>query len=198
MQQQRRSVKSWLAKPPSVEEARPGCCPRCQAASRPVGLRLVVVGHGLRERQHLGPPAPNTEPLAAELRVRRYRCRNCNAVITVGPTGVLFGRHYSAAAIAWALALCGLLGLSFAEVRARVSPWRIVGVAAARSWVTLRRWVGAAGNGGLFPVLRRPLRVGTVRKAAAALAEELAGHALPEFRRLPLAEQTFWAAALAG
>jgi hypothetical protein len=163
-----------------------------------VGRRLEVVGHGVRERQLLGPPPPGADARAESLVLRRYLCLGCGAVVLVGPCGVLPRKHYSGAAIAWALALCGLLGLPLAEVRRQVSPWRVVGAAAAVGWVSVRRWVAAARRGRLFPSQRRPQPEGSMREAAAALAQELAGHVLPEFRTQPLDAQAFWAAALAG
>jgi hypothetical protein len=48
-------VKSWIARPPTVEAVRPGQCPVCKTASRPVGGRLWLWGHGLRSRQVSGP-----------------------------------------------------------------------------------------------------------------------------------------------
>ena len=56
------------------------------------------------------------------LRIRRYLCQGCHAVVTVLPREAAPRRHYSVPAIAWALALFGLTGLAYAEVRARTSP----------------------------------------------------------------------------
>jgi hypothetical protein len=39
-------VKAWLPDPPSVATVRPGQCPRCGRASRPVGRGLGLSGHG--------------------------------------------------------------------------------------------------------------------------------------------------------
>ena len=52
----RPDVKNWLLRKPTVKEARPGRCPRCHCASRPTGSALGLHGHGLRDRQVLGPP----------------------------------------------------------------------------------------------------------------------------------------------
>lgn len=42
-------IKAWIAKTPCVDEVRPAHCAGCGAASRPVGERVVLHGHGLRE-----------------------------------------------------------------------------------------------------------------------------------------------------
>lgn len=99
--------KTWLARVPSVDEVRPGQCPRCAAASRPVGRGLQIGGHGLRDRQSRGPLGPLGDPVEVTLRVRRYLFRLCRAVIVVVPLGVIAGRLFAAAAIALALVLFG-------------------------------------------------------------------------------------------
>jgi len=85
---------------------------------------------------------------------RRYQCQGCGAILLVVPRGMMTRRHYAASAIALALALLGLLGLSPREVRQRISPWQIVDAATATRWPTLRRWVDAARRGELFCAVR--------------------------------------------
>lgn len=136
---------------PTCAEARPGSCPCCGAAARPVGGRLVIVGHGVSERQVRGPVEAAGTPESILVRVRRYRCRACKAVLEVGPRGLVRGRWYGAGAIAVALAAyaCGEASIS---VRRRVSPDATVGASACERWVALVRWVDAAAEGRLFTV----------------------------------------------
>ena len=62
----------------------------------------------LRERQFRGPTSPGATPTIVVLRVRRYRCQPCGAVLTVVPRETATGRLYTLSAIAWALALFGV------------------------------------------------------------------------------------------
>ena len=160
---------------PSVEAARPGKCPGCGVASRPVGRRLRLHGHGTRSRQVQGPLAATVAPGIVELLLRRYLCTECGAVIVVGPRGLLGRRLYSAAAIALALARWALLAQSAAEVRGQVSPWRVVGTAAATGWAALRRWARALRRRQLWPQLMRGVSMdGTLRETAGKAAVRLA------------------------
>ncbi len=104
-------------------------------------------------------------------------CRACGAVVVVVPRGVLRRRLYSAAAVALAAALYGVAGLAPAEVRAQVSPLRIVGATAASGWASLRRWAGAVRGGRLFPVVRALPADATLREVAARAATTLAAYA---------------------
>jgi hypothetical protein len=88
------------------------------------------------------------------IRERRYQCQECGALIAVVPRGVLRGRHYSAGAIGLALVLFGIVGLPLTEVRARVSPWPVVGATASSTWLTARRWVRAIRGRRLFASMR--------------------------------------------
>lgn len=135
---------------PSVDEARPGQCPVCAAASRPLGGKLNLWGHGLRERQLRGPQEPLGSPQTVVLLLRRYQCQRCSAILTVMPQGVVPGRYYAAPAIALALVLFALRKLPAAQVRKHTSPWRVVGDAAQDGWSTLVRWCRAAKKGALF------------------------------------------------
>lgn len=112
------------------------------------------------------------------LQVRRYRCRICDAVITVVPREVEPRRHYSRPAIALALARLGLLGETEAAVRHAVSSWPI---AATTGWRTLRRWIVAVRRGVLFPSAR-PAAELTGAQVAARAAQVALGHAPPKLR----------------
>ena len=98
--------------------------------------------------------------------------------MTVAPREVRTKRLYSGAAIALALALFGVLGLSLREVRTRVSPWAKVGPTAAATWCSVPRWAAAVREGRLFEV-RRPPEVWTPRQVAERAATTLAAN-VPE------------------
>ena len=149
---------------PSCAAARPGLCPCCGAAARPLSGPLVVVGHGVVERQLRGPSGPHEPPVQVLVQLRRYRCRACRAVLVVGPQGLLRGRWYGGGAIGLALALYAQ-GAPSAQVRARTCPLRVVGCSARERWVTLTRWVECARSGELFG--RMGAVVGLARRAVA-------------------------------
>ena len=67
-------IKSWLARTPTVGEVlnRPAKCPTCKAPSCPVGGRIQLHGHGVRERDVCGPPGPGEKPERTTLTARRY------------------------------------------------------------------------------------------------------------------------------
>jgi hypothetical protein len=90
-------------------------------------------------------------------------------------------KHYSATAIALALALYGLCGRSHAEARRAVSPDAIVGVSAERRWCTLARWVDAVADGALFPGVPA-VSVGDRRGIAGRAAMAIGAHAPPSLR----------------
>ena len=190
------AVKSWLLEMPSVAAVRPACCPVCNAASTPFGGRIVVQGHGKRSRQGWGPVAPRTPPEILTLLVRRYRCIACRALTTVGPSETLTKRLYTASAIAWALALFGLL-MTPRAIRALVSPLRIWGTTSGVRWQTLLRWAGAAAAGRLFPTVREMPGDWPARTVAARVAALLSACTLPSPEPPPLDVQAFHGAALA-
>ena len=139
--------------------------------SRPIGGRVVVVGHGVVERQVLGPVAAHGVPMQQLLQVRRYRCRSCTAVLVDGPRGLVAGRWYGAGAIGVALARFAL-GETHAAVRRAVSPLRWQGIAATERWITLVRWLDAVEAGRLLDI-RIPVglgRRGVAEHAARVLA----------------------------
>lgn len=169
-------VKKWAEKIPTVEQARPGCCSRCEAASRPFGGAVVVMGHGLRERQIRGPASVAGEPVLRTVLVRRYRCQLCGGLTTVLPRGLTARRHYSASAIGLALCLFGMRGLSVSETRRRVCSWR-VGFEPDR-WTTLPGWITAIEQGRLFAPVRDCPPSFSSRERAERAAATLCGLAL--------------------
>ena len=193
MHQANVGVKEWAASTPAVEAVRPPRCLGCGAPSRPVSGALGLHGHGLRDRVLIGPTLSEGAPAELVIKARRFQCQieGCGAVILVVPCGVLGRRRYSASAIALALALWGLVELTMPQVRARVSPASVVGVAAANRWVTLRRWVDAASTSRLFPKVD-PVVPGQTRRATAArVATAVMGRAPPGDHHAPL-ESRAW------
>jgi hypothetical protein len=144
-------IKTWREATPTCTQARPKTCPCCGVAGQPVGKRLTIVGHGLVERQVLGPEAAKGAAERATVQVRRYRCRACKAILVVGPRGLIPRRWYGAGAIALAFAKYAR-GETSAAVRHLTSPSRVVGGSAGDRWMTLVRWLDAAGRGELFAV----------------------------------------------
>lgn len=169
-------VKKWAEEIPSAEQMRPGRCSKCGAASRPPGEPLVLVSHGLRERQIRGPAEPAGRPETRVVRVRRFRCLRCGGLTTVLPRGLTARRHYSASSIGLALCLHGLRGLSIGETRRRVCTWP-VGFETAR-WTTLTTWVVAIDQGRLFPRVRPAPPAASLRSRAARAAATLSALAL--------------------
>jgi hypothetical protein len=170
-----------------VEVVRPGRCPACDTASRSGGT-VVLHGHGLRDRQVLGPPSAEAAGAQVIVLVRRYRSGACRAIVAVVPREVAPRRHYSRPAIALALGRYGLLGETPAAVRRHVSPWATVGATATGRWATLRRWARAAGRGALL--CTAPVS-GTARQQAARAAQVALGHAPPGVRHLSVVAQVF-------
>jgi hypothetical protein len=100
-------------------------------------------------------------------------------VLVVVPSETVPRRHYTAAAIALALALYGVGRQSHAEVRAAVSSDDKVGVFAERRWCTLSRWIDAVAARALFPAV--PLMPGDPprRVIAQRAAMAIGAHAPP-------------------
>lgn len=157
----------------------------CKAPSRPVGGGLGLHGHGLRDRQLCGPPDVNRTPTWIVIACRRYLCTSCDAILTVVPRGVAPRRHYGHAAIAMALTLWAIAGVSEAEVRRQICARRISEESPKR-WPTLARWARAA---------RDALGVASLslQDAAARAAQIAIGRAPPALRRA-----SRWAQAFAG
>lgn len=127
--------------------------------------------------------------------MRRYECQRCRTVMIVVPSETVPRRHYTAAAIALALALYGLAHDSHAEVRRRVSPSKIVGVTAERRWITLSRWIDAVRSRDLFATLpAMPAGQGR-REVAARAAMAIGAHAPPSLQQGAPAERAFFGVA---
>ena len=169
-------VKSWMLSLPSAAAARPATCPCCQVPGCAVGGRVTLQGHGLRIRPQTGLDAVDGEPFDDEVTVRRYRCLNCGAVLTVMPAGLLPRTRYRPTAVVLALALWALgAGLASAAVRRRVSATGTVASEGSRGWASLRRWARQAWD---WWRLQRPAR-GNVsgREGAETLLQRLASRA---------------------
>jgi len=164
-------VKSWVEHTPEVETVRPSRCPQCGSAGRPVGARLGLVGHGLRSRQVRGPLTAEGGAGVHLLRVRRYRCRRCNATVTVLPRGAVRARHFSATAIALACVMYGLSGSSLRATRTRISPWH----SAEPGWPAMSRWLDAIALGAIFAPVRPWPRRWPRRQQAERVAASVLG-----------------------
>jgi hypothetical protein len=177
-------VKTWIARPPSPEAARPGRCPRCGAASRPTGAGLGLHGHGKRDRAVFGPPDADADPDRAWVSCRRYRCvvDTCRAVILVVPRGVAPRRHYSLAAVAMAMTLWGIMAMRPACVRKRICVSS--SISWGTEWSTLRRWAHAARA-----LVGLSAEAITLREVAARVAQIAIGRAPPSLRTAPLVAQ---------
>lgn len=178
-------VKNWLLRPPTVKEARPGRCPRCHCASRPVGGALGLHGHGQRDRQVLGPPEVDTAPAMRVIACQRYLCTACGAVVMVVPRGIEPRRHYGRAAICLAMALWALAGQPTTEVRLQVCAWP---GRETTSWRTLTRWAAAVAAGA-WPWCRAA--TGLAARAAAGRAAQIAAGAAPTLTGVPIWEQAY-------
>jgi len=186
--QTRLELKFWTNGVPEIDAVRPPRCLGCGAASHAPGSKVIVVGHGVRRRQMRGPLRVGDEPGELEYQIRRYRCRQCGAVMTAGPKERLRCRLFSLPAITWALWLYGVECISSRAVRHRISPWRKVGAAADRTWQTLRRWLGAARDGRLFPF---PIKAsGRPRQLAERVSRVLMAKAPPSFATAKGSEQS--------
>jgi len=180
-------VKAWLHRPPTVEEARPGRCPRCDAAGRPVGCGLGLHGHGLRDRVVRGPVAVSDVSTETLVSCRRYLCTNCAAVAMVVPCGIEPRRHYGRAAICLALGLWAIARQPTTVVRTRLGTCRPT---STTTWRTLRRWATAAGAG-VWSWCEAA--TGLAPRAAAARAAQIAASRAP-----PLTPGPPWEQACAG
>jgi hypothetical protein len=176
---------------PTPEILRPAQCPACGKASHPLGGKISLHGHGHRSRQMRGPLEWGGLPIEAVIRLQRFWCTACEASCTVGPREILTGRLYALPAIAWALALMGIVGKALAEVRRQVSPWRVVGASAAETWHAPRRWVRAVLAGRLLRCVRRVPTDWSLRKIAERVATTVAAYALPRPDPPSIEEQVF-------
>lgn len=187
------NCKLWIAELPTVGAARPARCVGCGVASIAAD-RVVVHGHGRRERQQRGPALPGEKPRIDAVLLRRYQCQRCHAVMTCAPEQVQKHKHFSACAMGWALALFGLAAMSAAAVREQVSPWRTHGT---ERWATLLRWARQARSGVLFANARGYRSDFTLRQVAARCANTLAAMAPSQWSTAPPPVRAFFGAARA-
>jgi hypothetical protein len=164
-------VNSWAVDLPDVAAVRPSLCPECGAAGRPLGRKLGIVGHGVRDRQVRGPAAPGVRASMRLVRARRYRCRGCSAVLVVVPRGVLARRHFAAGAIALAL-LRYSQGARVADIRRELG-----GQGDTAAWPTMRRWARAAASVRLWKCVRASPPDWGLRRRAERAAMTLLAHA---------------------
>lgn len=155
----------------------------------------MLHGHGSKERQQRGPPTATGEPTVVTLMVRCYHCQGCRAVIRSAPRTVCYRRLYSAPAIALALALWGVARLTVAEVRGRISPWKVIGNSAPKRWPTLRKWATAVKARAMLVCVRQCPDHFTLRQVAERAATTLAGLCPSDLSGLGLSAQTFIGAA---
>jgi hypothetical protein len=100
-----------------------------------------IQGHGIVSRWVRGLVRTDGEAEDFDLMLRRYRCRDCGAVMRVGPRGVVAHRRYSAPTILLALALWCITKQPTEAVRDVVSPDVHRGATSAgQRWTTLLRW----------------------------------------------------------
>lgn len=164
-----------------VDTLRPLACTGCRRPrGQPGALRLH--GHGIRHRQQRGPTALDQPSTIIDVPIRRYICTDCHAITTVTPP-MLPRKLFSAFAIAWALALYGLLHQPPRVIRKRISPWTHWGDTAAHTWRSLARWAREAHH--LFAT-PQPHDDASLRDRAHRVAMTLSARAGPDTRDLPL------------
>lgn len=150
------SCKFWEQKTLTVDEVRPGRCPGCGVGSRTEKGKLNLHGHGRRERIYSESQESGRSEALSVLHMRRYRCRQCKAVVSVGPWDLLPRGLYTVITICLALALWGN-GESLGTIRLTMGAWSLVGFAAQGRWETLRRWARRACQGKIFNQVQVPL-----------------------------------------
>ena len=175
-------VNYWAINVPDVEQARPSHCPGCEGSARKPTGRLRLQGHGLRTRTLWGRQEVEASPTLWEIVLRRYRCVDCGAVPTVAPRGVFTHFRYALGAIALALAWWAVVMLSPSEVRRRISPWPIVGLAEPERWRSLPRWSRRACE--LFRLDAAFPDAATLREDASRVARLLIARGPPSAQRL--------------
>jgi hypothetical protein len=110
--------------------------------------------------------------------------------MTVLPSSAVARKHFSAAAMALALALWGLCGWSAAQVRAAVSDLAGPAGAGRGGWRTLSQWARQMAQGTVFTLLESS-QAGPPRQLAARAAQALCGWSPREAQRQGLAHQAF-------
>jgi hypothetical protein len=107
---------------------------------------------------------------------------------------VVARRLYAVTAVAWALALWALAGLSLGAVRQQVSPWATVGASTSGGWRTVRAWLAAVQQGRLLSKVRPSAPGLSPRQVAAHVALVVTSYALPCAAAPPLCAQAFFGA----
>lgn len=140
-----------------------------------MGSSVVLVGHGRRRRQQTGRDEAGVSS-DEDVLVRRYRCRECGAVVVVMPRGMRPRLRYRVVSIVHGLALWAG-GLASAAVRARISSTTSVAHNASRYWSSLARWLRLSAQwvGGPLQGSSRAERVEDLLQRLAARATG-AGH----------------------
>jgi hypothetical protein len=157
---------------PDLDLVRPSRCPKCHAASKPIGQPLKVVGHGTRLRRFV--VMTHGEPV--EIQVRRFRCRSCGVTITVLPSDGLPRRRYTRPVIAFAIAL--LASMTATEVRHQVA----VVSSDDSSWPQLRVWAKADW------LEIGPLPRGPPKSRVQAITQAFEGLAMPGLKPIDTVE----------
>lgn len=139
-----------------------------------------------------GPRTFGGPPGLVVVRVRRYSCRACAAVVTVVPRGVRAQRHFAAGAIGLALHRYGGDRVAAVAVRDHVGG---IGPPEATTWRTLGRWIAALAEG-LFAPARAVAGIDDPRERAARAAMVLASFAPARSTRATLAADVFDGAVL--
>ena len=123
--------------------------------------------------------------------VRRYRCKDCGATMSVSPKGLANYYRYSLPAIAAALLYWALHKWPATQVQSAVSPWEVNGLNTSQRWPSLLRW--ARRGSGLFRIREPPSKDDmTYRDAAHRVAHIVLATAPPaasELDRIALAAQ---------
>jgi hypothetical protein len=114
-------------------------------------------------------------PTVTVLKLRRYRCQRCRAVLLSCPRGVLPRLRYTAVAVALALVLWGVEGDPGHAVRHVVAPLPSSGDERFHGWRSLSRW--ARGAARWWSRLRGSPSP-SARSAAVDVVRQLAAHAL--------------------
>lgn len=178
-------VNNWIASHPQVGGVRPVRCPHCGRGCSRAG-QLGMHGHGSRERAVIIDGEDGGKPVEAEVMVRRYLCRDCGRVCTVGPRHVLTRRRNDRVRIAVVLVLWAAGNRPLSGLREEYSPRAIRGASDQRDWPMVRRWVREAVR--IFGQ-RCTGRDGPVRSVAKRIAVWILAHEPPGHPGRTLAER---------
>ena len=174
-------VNKWMSNLPSVSSVRPPKCLGCSRGRARDGL-LGMYGHGVRVRDLV----VGEKSEAVEISLRRYRCRDCQRVVTVGPRCVVARRVYDRTRIAVVLVLWAMGGEPLRSLRATYSWQNQCGMSDEHEWPMVRRW---AREGQRIFGERCPAGEGSVRSIARRIAQWILSHAPPELKGSGLSER---------